>query len=90
LPTGLYTQFRNDSQSGVAAAKALRTGYDALYQINVRDQVSAVWPIDRIKEATAALKAAEVTPAVLDHDREVGCAKRLVLRYGPMIARSTT
>jgi S-(hydroxymethyl)glutathione dehydrogenase / alcohol dehydrogenase len=38
-------------------------------RINVRDQVSAVWPIDRIKEATTALKAGEVTRAVLDHDR---------------------
>jgi S-(hydroxymethyl)glutathione dehydrogenase / alcohol dehydrogenase len=38
-------------------------------RINVRDQVSAVWPIDRIEEAIAALKAGEVTRAVLDHDR---------------------
>lgn len=33
-PTDLYTQFRNDSQTGAAAAAALRIGYDALYQIN--------------------------------------------------------
>ena len=38
-------------------------------RINVRDQLSAVWRIDRIEEAIAALKAGEVTPAVLDHDR---------------------
>ncbi|OBG37472.1 hypothetical protein A5671_19350 [Mycolicibacter heraklionensis] len=33
-PTDLYTQFRNASQSGAAAAEALRTGYAALYEIN--------------------------------------------------------
>lgn len=33
-PTNLYTQFRNDDQAGAAAAKALRSGYEALYQIN--------------------------------------------------------
>ncbi|KUI28025.1 hypothetical protein AU196_05595 [Mycobacterium sp. IS-1742] len=33
-PTDLYTQFRNTSQSGAAAAEALRTGYAALYEIN--------------------------------------------------------
>jgi hypothetical protein len=33
-PTDLYTQFRNASQSGAAAAQALRTGYAALYEIN--------------------------------------------------------
>ena len=32
----------------------------------MRDQVSAVWPIDRIEEATTALKAGEVTRAALD------------------------
>jgi S-(hydroxymethyl)glutathione dehydrogenase / alcohol dehydrogenase len=56
------------------AARA-RTGIPRLIadirsgRINVRDQVSAVWPIDRIEEAIAALKAGEVTRAVLDHDR---------------------
>lgn len=33
-PTELYTQFRNDDQSGAAAAKALKIGYNPLYQIN--------------------------------------------------------
>jgi hypothetical protein len=33
-PTDLYTQFRNSAQTGAAAAKALRTGYEPLYQIN--------------------------------------------------------
>lgn len=33
-PTDLYTQFRNSSQTGAAAAKALRKGYEPLYQIN--------------------------------------------------------
>ena len=33
-PTDLYTQFRNSSQSGAAAAKALKTGYQPLYQLN--------------------------------------------------------
>ena len=33
-PTELYVQFRNETQSGVAAAEALRTGYRDLYSIN--------------------------------------------------------
>lgn len=33
-PTELYEQFRNEGQSGAAAAQALRTGYSALYDIN--------------------------------------------------------
>lgn len=33
-PTELYKRFRNDSQSGVAAAEALKTGYAALYRVN--------------------------------------------------------
>lgn len=35
--------------------------------LNVRDQVSHVWPLDKVEEAIAALKAGEVTRAVLDH-----------------------
>jgi hypothetical protein len=33
-PSDLYQRFRNDSQSGAAAAKALRTGYRLLFDIN--------------------------------------------------------
>lgn len=33
-PTNLYKTFRNPSQSGAAAAEALRKGYAALYEIN--------------------------------------------------------
>lgn len=33
-PTDLYRRFRNDSQSGAAAADALRLGYRPLYDIN--------------------------------------------------------
>jgi hypothetical protein len=33
-PTDLYKQFRNPSQSGQAAAKALRIGYANLYRVN--------------------------------------------------------
>ncbi|CPU27509.1 Uncharacterised protein [Mycobacteroides abscessus] len=33
-PTELYTQFRNASQTGAAAAKALKTGYAPLYELN--------------------------------------------------------
>lgn len=33
-PTELYKQFRNPSQSGRAAAKALRVGYANLYRVN--------------------------------------------------------
>jgi hypothetical protein len=33
-PTELYRRFRNDSQSGAAAAEALKIGYNALYQVN--------------------------------------------------------
>jgi len=33
-PTELYRRFRNESQSGAAAAEALRTGYAALYEVN--------------------------------------------------------
>ena len=33
-PTELYVQFRNDGQSGAAAAEALRKGYQSLYDVN--------------------------------------------------------
>jgi hypothetical protein len=33
-PTELYRRFRNDTQSGAAAAEALKTGYSALYEVN--------------------------------------------------------
>lgn len=33
-PTDLYKRFRNDAQSGAAAAEALRIGYRPLYEIN--------------------------------------------------------
>ena len=33
-PTELYEQFRNEAQSGAAAAEALRNGYRVLYDIN--------------------------------------------------------
>lgn len=33
-PTELYLQFRNDAQSGAAAAEALRKGYQSLYDVN--------------------------------------------------------
>lgn len=33
-PTELYERFRNDTQSGAAAAEALRIGYRALYDVN--------------------------------------------------------
>lgn len=34
VPTELYQRFRNDAQSGAAAAKALRIGYKPLFDIN--------------------------------------------------------
>jgi S-(hydroxymethyl)glutathione dehydrogenase/alcohol dehydrogenase len=37
-------------------------------QLNLADQISGVWPLDRINEAIAALKAGEVTRAVIDHE----------------------
>jgi hypothetical protein len=33
-PTDLYRRFRNDSQSGAAAAEALRIGYAPLFEVN--------------------------------------------------------
>jgi hypothetical protein len=33
-PTELYRRFRNEAQSGAAAAEALRTGYAPLYEVN--------------------------------------------------------
>jgi len=33
-PTELYRRFRNQAQSGSAAAEALKTGYNTLYQVN--------------------------------------------------------
>lgn len=33
-PTQLYIQFRNPTQTGVAAAKALKKGFSALYEVN--------------------------------------------------------
>ena len=36
-------------------------------RLNLADQVSGIWPLDRINEAIAALKAGEVTRAVVDH-----------------------
>ncbi len=35
--------------------------------LNLRDQVSEVWPLDGVEDAIAALKAGAVTRAVLDH-----------------------
>lgn len=35
-------------------------------RLNLADQISGVWPLDRIAEAIAALKAGDVTRAVLD------------------------
>lgn len=37
-------------------------------RLNLVDQVSGVWPLDRIGEAIAALKAGEVTRALVDHE----------------------
>lgn len=34
VPTDLYKRFRNNAQSGVAAAQALRVGYKSLFEIN--------------------------------------------------------
>jgi len=34
VPTDLYKRFRNNAQSGVAAAQALRIGYKSLFEIN--------------------------------------------------------
>lgn len=34
VPTDLYVQFRNEAQSGAAAAEALQTGFTALYEVN--------------------------------------------------------
>ncbi|MCE2529268.1 MAG: DUF5343 domain-containing protein [Acidimicrobiia bacterium] len=33
-PTSVYERFRNEGQSGVAAAEAMRQGYHALYDVN--------------------------------------------------------
>jgi S-(hydroxymethyl)glutathione dehydrogenase/alcohol dehydrogenase len=38
-------------------------------RLNLSDQVSGVWPLDGINEAIAALKAGEVTRALVDHER---------------------
>ncbi|WP_375195122.1 zinc-binding dehydrogenase, partial [Sphingobium sp.] len=37
-------------------------------RLNLADQVSGVWPLARIAEAIAALKAGEVTRALVDHE----------------------
>lgn len=37
-------------------------------RLNLADQVSGVWPLDRIGEAIAALRAGEVTRALVDHE----------------------
>ena len=37
-------------------------------QLNLADQVSGIWPLERINEAIAALKAGQVTRAVIDHE----------------------
>lgn len=37
-------------------------------RLNVSDQVSAVWPIERINEAIIAVQRGEVTRAVIDHE----------------------
>ena len=36
-------------------------------RLNLADQVSGIWPLERIDEAIAALKAGEVTRALIDH-----------------------
>ncbi|KFG88820.1 putative aryl-alcohol dehydrogenase [Sphingobium herbicidovorans NBRC 16415] len=38
-------------------------------RLNLADQISGIWPLDRINEAIAALKAGEVTRAMIDHER---------------------
>ena len=38
-------------------------------KLNLRDQISGVWPLAEVEEAIAALKAGKVTRAVLDHER---------------------
>ncbi|WP_230461477.1 zinc-binding dehydrogenase [Sphingobium sp. CAP-1] len=38
-------------------------------RLNLADQISGVWPLARIDEAIAALKAGEVTRALVDHER---------------------
>jgi S-(hydroxymethyl)glutathione dehydrogenase/alcohol dehydrogenase len=37
-------------------------------RLNIKDQISGVWPLDQINDAIAALKAGEVTRAVIDHE----------------------
>jgi S-(hydroxymethyl)glutathione dehydrogenase/alcohol dehydrogenase len=37
--------------------------------LNLRDQISHVWPLGQVEDAMAALKAGAVTRAVLDHTR---------------------
>ncbi|MCP1471699.1 S-(hydroxymethyl)glutathione dehydrogenase/alcohol dehydrogenase [Sphingobium sp. OAS761] len=36
--------------------------------LNLADQVSGIWPLDRIADAIAALRAGEVTRALVDHE----------------------
>ncbi|MGW8204724.1 alcohol dehydrogenase catalytic domain-containing protein [Sphingomonas sp. VDB2] len=38
-------------------------------RLNLRDQISHVWPLEQVEDAIAALKAGAVTRAVLDHMR---------------------
>ena len=37
-------------------------------RLNIADQISGVWPLDQINDAIAALKAGEITRAVIDHE----------------------
>lgn len=37
-------------------------------RLNLADQVSGIWPLEKIGEAIAALKAGEVTRALVDHE----------------------
>lgn len=65
-PTELYVQFRNDAQSGAAAAEALRIGYRALFDINEYvhsandEEVLGV-----IIQATGASKDSKTAKAIL-------------------------
>ena len=64
-PTELYEQFRNDGQSGAAAAEALRRGYKVLYDINEYIHEA---PDDEIKgaiiQATGAEKDSRTSRAI--------------------------
>ncbi|MXZ53112.1 MAG: hypothetical protein F4Z34_08010 [Acidimicrobiaceae bacterium] len=66
IPTELYEQFRNDAQSGAAAAQALRNGYRVLYEVNEYVHVASDDDImGVIIQATGAESDSKTAKAIL-------------------------